>query len=316
MDGNLELTIIIVSWNTRDILLNCIKSISDEILPVSHQIIVVDNASSDNSVEAVRESFPEVIVIENHANFGFAKANNVAITRSKSEYVCLVNSDVIVLSGCIEALLEFMRRHTDVGIIGPKLLNADGSFQLSCKRFPTLWKTLCVALGLHKLFPHSSLFCGTQMTDLDENAIQDVQSIAGAFCLVRRSAIDQVGLLDEDFFFYGEDVDWCKRFHDAGFRVIYYPLAKAVHLGGSSSSKDPLRFNQELYSAKLRYWNKHHSKLSKLLFVLIMMGHLTTRILFIILQQIFSRSEKVNLKDKLHSYTSGLLFYKRHFLKS
>ncbi len=306
---HVELSIVIISWNTRELLLDCIRSLKNLRVPGGYQIIVIDNASSDESAKAVREAFPDVVVVENTTNLGFAKANNLAIEQSKSEYICLVNSDVIVLNGCIEALLKYMKEHTDVGVIGPKLLNGDGSFQLSCKRFPTVWRTLCVALGLHRVFPNLPLFCGTEMTDLDENTTQDVEAIAGAFLLARRSAIDQVGLLDEDFFFYGEDIDWCKRFHNAGFRVTYYPLAKSIHLGGASSSKDSLRFNQELYRAKLLYWKKHHSDVDRLLFLLIMINHLTLRIIITIIKKIFNKSKNIYVKDTISSYSKLVSFF-------
>lgn len=308
------LDIIIINWNTCELLLQCLRSLDKVKLFSKHRIIVVDNGSSDGSAKEVSDNRPDVILIENHENYGFAKGNNIGICQSQSEYVCLINSDVIVLDGCIESLIDFMISHTDVGMIGPKLLNADGSFQLSCKRFPTVWNAFCMAVGLHRVFPKSRYFCGTEMTDICEHVIQDVEAIAGAFLLVRRATISEIGLLDEDFFFYGEDIDWCKRVHDGGWRLVYYPLAKAVHLGGSSSSKDPFRFQQELYSAKLRYWKKHHGKLRRTLFVLIIMSHLAARIFALRLWQLGSKTTDLEMEERLSSYSTGLLLLRNHLM--
>ena len=153
-----EISIVIASWNAKRHLLKCLKSIGKTVTNHSHEIIVVDNSSSDGSADAVASQFPQVVLIRNQENLGFAKANNIGIRASSGQYVCLINSDVIVLRGCIEKLIEFMDSRPAAGIVGPRILNPDGSPQPQCRHFPTLWNGFCQAMGLNKLFPKSAFF--------------------------------------------------------------------------------------------------------------------------------------------------------------
>ncbi|OHB66566.1 MAG: hypothetical protein A2Y77_14515 [Planctomycetes bacterium RBG_13_62_9] len=271
----MDTSVIIVSWNARDYLLNCLRSLAN---PVGHtqEVLVVDNASTDGSGEAVAEQFPQVRLIRNRENVGFARANNIGIKEAKGRYLALINSDVIVLDRCLPRLLAFMDANPEAGICGPRILNPDRTLQARCRHFPTVWNNLCQISGLNRLFPKSSFFSESFMRYWPHDEVRKVDVITGCFWFVRAEAVNGVGLLDDGFFFYGEDVDWCKRFHDAGWDVVFYPHAEAIHFGGGSSRNAPVRFYLELQKADLRYWRKHHGRLGQCsCWSLILLRHLT-----------------------------------------
>ena len=275
----LDLSIIIVSWNAKSYLLQCIESLASETSSHNMEIIVVDNASTDGSPEAVQKKYPYIKLIQNKTNSGFAKANNIGIRQSEGRYVCLVNSDVKVLNGCIDYLCDYMDNHPSIGILGPKIINPDMTLQHSCRKFPTLWNNFCSATGLTKILPKSRIFCGEEMQfSLSEKA-HKVDALSGCFLMVRRKAIDEVGLFDELFFIYSEDIDWCKRFWNAGWEVVYLPYAKAIHYGGGSSSNAPVRFAIEKEQAVFQYWSKHHGWPSSFFLSFIFLLHHSLRII-------------------------------------
>lgn len=257
-----EVSIVIVSWNTKQLLVECIESISVENAAFPIEVIVVDNASTDGSAEEIAERFPWVRLIRNESNLGFAKANNIGIRSATGNYVCLINSDVKLRQGCLVELHRFLEGHPAVGIAGPRILYPDLTMQMSCKSFPSLWNSFCAAVGLDKLFPKSKLFSGDHMAFFGHDTTRPVDVLAGVFWMVRRGALEQIGLLDESFFFYGEDVDWCKRFWESGWEVVFYPDAEAIHHLGSSSSNAPVKYYIEQRKAKLSYWRKHHSRVN------------------------------------------------------
>lgn len=270
-----DVSVIIVSWNAKAHLLNCLHSLIDTANGYSQELIVVDNASSDGSPDVVASQFPAVKLIKNAENLGFAKANNIGMQTSRGRYVCLINSDVIVLEGCIEKLMAFMDENHNVGMTGPRILNPDHSLQVQCRRFPTIWNNICQALGFNKLFPKSAIFSEPFMNYWAHDKVQKVDVITGCFWMVRRKAVDKVGLLDEDFFIYAEDIDWCKRFNKAGWDVLFYPEAEAIHIGGASSDNAPIKFYLEMQKADLQYWRKHHGKLGQASYlVLIFLRHM------------------------------------------
>lgn len=274
-----DISIVIVSWNARQHLLNCLKSIRDTAENLSIEIIVVDNASADGSPETVVRQFPNVHLIRNDDNLGFAKGNNIGIRRSKGRYMCLINSDVIVQANCLEEMLSFMDDHPRIGMMGPRLSFPDGRFQASCRRLPTLWASFIQAFGLHMLFPRSGWFPEAFMTRNEHTRVRDVEVLSGAFWMVRREALDQVGGLDERFFLYGEDKDWCKRFADADWRIVYYPRVAAVHVGAGSSTSDPTRFSLEQHKAQFIYWRKHKGRFGQASYTVVALLHNTLRLL-------------------------------------
>lgn len=269
---------IIVNWNGRDYLLNCLASLEDP-RGFTQETIVVDNASTDGSYEAVEQRFPHVRLIRNAENVGFAKANNQAMRQAAGRYLVLVNSDVVVLEGCLNKLIAFMDSNPGVGLAGPKILNPDRTLQARCRHFPTIWNNLCQVFGLNRLFPNAPLFSEPYMRYWAHDDVRSVDVITGCFWIVRHEAVKQVGLLDEGFFFYGEDIDWCKRFHDGGWDVVFHPHAQAIHFGGASSANAPLRFYLELQKADMQYWRKHHGRMGQFSYATIILLRHMLRIL-------------------------------------
>lgn len=305
------ISFIIVNWNTKDILSKCLKSIYDNKPSYSMEIILVDNASTDGSADLVRATFPEVIIIQNDSNLGFAKANNIGIRKSKGRYVCLINSDVLILENCMNLMIEFIDKNPTVGILSPKLLQPDFSLNSNCRKFPTLWNNLTAALGLHILFSKSSFFSTVEMSYFNHDEIRDIEVIAGSFWLVRRKAIDQVGLLDEDFFIYAEDMDWCRRFWSAGWRVVFFPQANAIHYHGSSSSKMPIKLQIQQYRAGLHYWKKYHGRLEIFFIRVIWLFTVTRRLIAATVLYLIRRYKRVLLDKKCSKGTNDDI--KRHF---
>ncbi len=265
----IDLSIVIVSWNAKTFLQKCIISIIKEGINFNLQIIVVDNASTDGSPEMVDKLFPKVELIRNEKNLGFAKANNIGINECNGRYICLINSDVEVLPRCFDELITYITKHSDIGLLGPKIINPNGSLQRSCKGYATPWNMFCRALALDTLFPAIKLFGGRMLTYWNHDTTQEVDVVNGCFWVVNKAALDKVGLLDENFFIYAEDVDWCKRFTLAGWKVIYFTGAQAIHYGGASSDNSPIRFYLEMQKANFLYWKKHHTHLAQMSFLMI-----------------------------------------------
>lgn len=266
----LDLSVVIVTWNAVDFTRACLESLEQAADGLAMEIIVVDNASSDGTPEMVERGYPQVQLIRNLKNEGFARANNIGIRASHGQYIALLNSDVTVPSNCLRELHGFMRKSPTVGIAGPSMLGAGGERRRSCMRFPTLWSSFCRALALDTVLKTSPAFAGFLMGDFGHDRTMDVEVLNGWFWIVNRQALEQVGELDERFFIYGEDIDWCFRFRSAGWRVVFYPGAEAVHYGGASSSNAPVRFYLELQKANAQFWRKHRGRLANI-------GYLTTQ---------------------------------------
>lgn len=258
-----RISVLIVSWNARDYLRDCLNSIHQTGASVVQEVIVVDNASTDGSPEMVAEQFPGVILIKSSENLGFARANNLGIKRASGAYLALVNSDVIVHPNCLQQLAAVFDHQQDVGLAGPKILGRDGNLQLTCGLLPTVWNTICEFFLLYRVFPNSSWFAGFQMRSQKLVLNGMTETLSGCFLLARRAAVDKVGGLDEGFFFYAEDIDWCKRFWDAGWKLMFVPDAVATHFGGGSSANAPLRYCVEILRANLIYWKKHHGNFGR-----------------------------------------------------
>ena len=263
-----DISIVIVTWNGKKYALECLDSLRTLNSTLRIEVIVVDNASTDGTPEAIRESYPEVRLIQNEANLGFAKANNVGLAAANGEFLCLVNSDVVVPPGCFEKMVDYMRAHTDVGLLGPKMLSPTGGVGQSVNRLPTVWNYFCFALGLHVLVPNSRLFGGYIMASYPYDKTEDVEVLTGWFWMVPRAALEQVGGLDERFFMYGEDLDWSHRFLKARWRVVFFAEAEALHYGAASSGQAPTRFYVEMIRANLQYFRKHYGWLGGLGFLL------------------------------------------------
>jgi GT2 family glycosyltransferase len=296
-------SIIIVSWNARGYLHDCLVSIRETGAAMVGQVIVVDNGSSDGSPEMVAQDFPEVELIQTGSNLGFARANNIGLKRASGAYVALINSDVIVHEKCIERLVEFLERHPSVGLVGPKIVSGDSHVQPSCRRLPSLWNTTCRALAIDGLMSQHPWFSGQAIRDSDPKAAAEVEVLSGCFWLARREAVAQVGGLDERFFFYAEDLDWCKRMWDAGWQVTYLPEASATHFGGGSSGNAPLRYSIELLRANLIYWRKHYGRPGQTFFYLLSVLHHALRLVARGSKQLFGNdSSGENAYKRMRSF--------------
>lgn len=261
-------SLVIVTWNAKGHVFECLSSLCKLRELGEHEIIVVDNNSTDGTPELIKEQFPNIRLIRNANNYGFAKGTNVGIKEARGEYISLINSDVIVPAGCIENMYRHMVRNRNIGLLGPRMLGIDKQVNRSTMVFPTVWNTFCHAVALDSVFKRSKLFGGFLMKELDSQETMDVDVLNGWFWMVRREALAQVGLLDERFFIYGEDIDWCRRFHQSGWRVVLFSEASAVHYGGASSKRSPIRFYIEMQRANLQYWQKHCGHLSTLGFLM------------------------------------------------
>jgi GT2 family glycosyltransferase len=260
----MELSIVIVGWNAKHYLELCLESLEESPPRRTMEILVVDNASADGSAEMIEARFPHVKLIRSTENLGFSKGNNVAIRQCQGRYIALVNPDVIVLPGCLDALADFLDRNPKVGNVGPRVLNPDGTLQSSCRRFPTLWNNFCSTTALAKAFKGSSFFAGEHMFYFPHDRRMAVDVIVGCFSMIRREAFDAVGLLDEDLFMYGDDVDWCRRSWNAGWEVVFFPGAQAIHDRGKITAPYPVRFAVAQQRSVIHYWKKHHSFLGVL----------------------------------------------------
>jgi len=207
----------------------------------------------------VETKFPQVKLLKNQENLGFTKGNNVGIKASTGKYVFLLNSDIKVFEGCIDALADFLDQNPGVGWVAPRVLNRDLTLQCTCRKDPTLWNTFCADTGLAKLFRNSDFFSGEQMFFFKGEKTTDREVLMGCFSALRRQAIEEVGLMDEGFYMYGDELDWCRRFRQGGWRVVYHPSGQAIHYGGTSTvKKDPVRFAVLQQHSELRYWQKYH----------------------------------------------------------
>jgi GT2 family glycosyltransferase len=228
---SIDVSVIIVNFNTVLLLRECLMSLEKADMGIySAEVIVVDNGSVDGSIEMVKKEFPSILLIENKENTGFAKANNIGIKKSSGRYVLLLNSDTEVNHRTLSVMVSYMDTHSDVGVSTCKLLLRDGSMDPACHRgAPTPWAAFSYYLKLEILFPHSSMFAQYHQTYKNLSTTHDVDIISGAFFLVRREVIEKVGSLDEEYFFYGEDMDWCIRIKRAGWRVVFNPTVTILH---------------------------------------------------------------------------------------
>ncbi len=235
----IKLSIIIVNWNVKELLKKCLKSIFGTLVNLDFEVIVVDNNSSDGSVNMIKKKFPAVKLIINNKNVGFSKANNQAIKKSNSPYTLLLNPDTIIHLDALEILANFLDEHKDVAVVGPKVLNEDGSIQHECARhFPTPLSEFFVLTGLYKKFPKNKWFGYYLMNYWDHNDAREVDCISGSCMMIRKDILDKIGLLDEKFFMYGEDVDLCYRIKQVDYKIWYLPEATITHFAGKSSEKN------------------------------------------------------------------------------
>lgn len=257
----MDLSVIIVNYNVRQFLENALTSIGRALDGMAGEVIVVDNASDDGSATMVREKFPAVRLIASDANLGFARANNLALRESRGRYLLLINPDTIVQEDTFRVMLEFLDVHPTVGLAGCKILNPDGSFQLPCRRsFPTPWVAFTKIAGLSSLFPRTRLFGRYNLTYLDPDASYEVDAVSGSFMMLRREVYEAIGGLDEAFFMYGEDLDWCYRVKKAGWQVYYVHETRIIHFKGESTRRSNIDEVRVFYGAMELFVQKHFNR--------------------------------------------------------
>ena len=258
----INLSICIVSYQARDLLRDCLRSIYGTVDSLSFEIIVVDNFSADGAPEMLREEFPAVQLLTNNENTGFTRPYNQAMRLTQGRYVVILNPDTLLLPNAIAELARFLDSHPEVGIVGPKVLNRDGTLQKQCRRSEARpWDAFCYFSGLSRLFPHNKRFAGYLMTYLSEDLIHEAEAVSGSCMMIRREVIDQIGYLDELFFAYQEDTDYCRRARLAGWKVFYNPSAQIIHYGGEGGSKvQPFRSIIEWHRSYYLYYRKHFAR--------------------------------------------------------
>ena len=259
------LSIIIVNWNTRNLLQNCLSSILDSHLNLKYEVFVVDNASKDGSVEMVQEHFPMVKLIANEINLGFSKANNQAIKRSSGEYILLLNPDTTVKSCTLAKMVSFMDNHKDVDILGPKILSPDETVQFTCARnFPNLCLEFFNVSKLDRKFPKSKLFGSYLISYWNHLNSREIDLLSGACMLIKKEVFKDIGLLDESFYMFYDDVDFCYRAKRKGYTIYYYADVSIIHYGGGSwvgTTKSKQRTKFITYQSMYKYYCKTRSRI-------------------------------------------------------
>lgn len=257
----MDLSVVIVNYNTRDLLRDCLHSVFNSKVDFEYAVIVVDNCSPDDSVKMVQREFPQVQLIASDVNGGYAYGNNLGLRQAKGQHLLLLNADTVLPPTALQDMMDFMEEHPDAGVAGPKLLLADGSLDLACRRsFPTLDVAFYRLLGLSKRYPESPRYNRYNLGYLDPDQMAEVDSVVGAFMWIRRQALDQAGLLDERFFMYAEDLDLCYRIKvDHGWKVYYNPAVVVTHYKSQSTRKRWVPMTVEFYRAMWRFHKKHYA---------------------------------------------------------
>ncbi len=248
----IDLSVIIVNWNTRDLLGRCLESVYHAAGPLKIEVLVVDNGSADGSAAMVRQRFAQTQLIANAENVGFARANNQALAKSRGRYLMLLNSDTLVLGDALQLLVAYMHLHPTVGAAGPRLLNADGSLQASCHPLLTPGREFWRLMFLERVVRRATY----AVERWDPVLPREVEVIKGACMVVRRAVLDQVGLLDDRYFMYSEEMDLCYRISQAGWALYWVPQAQVVHYGGVSTRQMADAMYIELYRSKIQFWKK------------------------------------------------------------
>lgn len=260
----IDLSIITVSWNVRDLLRECLHSVAAGQGDLKLEMIVVDSASADGSPEMIEQEFPWVKLIASQENLGFPRGNNTGIHQASGRYILLLNPDTVIIDDALSVMVEYLNQHVDVGGLGAQLLNQDGSIQSSRRRFPTFLTALFESTWLERIAP-SSINRQYFAEDLPDDETADVDWVTGACLMVPRKVIEHVGLLDEGYFMYSEELDWCRRIVDAGWRIVYLPQAKIMHYIGKSSEQAVTDRHINFQQAKLRYFRKYHGRFTTII---------------------------------------------------
>jgi hypothetical protein len=317
----MKLSIIIVSWNVKDILSDCLDSILRSASAFQYEIIVVDNAGTDGTADHIKKNFPAIRVIENSENRGFAAACNQGTSLAAGQYLFFLNPDTVLLDDTLNKLVDFMESNPDIALCGPRILNRDKTLQASVRNFPS-WRgafyryTILKYLGLFK-----SHFEKWHNRGFDYDKQADIEQLIGAAMIIRKETFERVGRFDERYFMYYEEVDFCKRLKDRGLRVVYYPDSRLIHLGGKSAKQIPAKTRFMMFQSLLLYLRKHETKYSyALLSILFKIGLLSRQlyelIVFFIAFQMCRLSANTKRATKCSvRYKSASEFLLKYYLK-
>ncbi len=257
----MTLSIVILSWNNREAIGNCLRSIYDTTHLIHFEVIVSDNASVDGSVRLIREQFPQVVIIENSANLGFGKGNNAAFPFCRGKWTLILNQDTIVHDGALDEWIEYAQRHSGAGAFGCRVLNLDGSYQGCARPFPTIWREWVAALHLQSFsFLSKTVFLPDEYYGWNGDSERAIDWQAGCALLIRSDLLKKLGGFDERFYFYWEDVDLCRRVWAAEYPILYAPHVTITHLGAQSTKQSPIAFEVDRYKNRYRYFFKYFGK--------------------------------------------------------
>ncbi len=290
------LSIIIVNFNTKEYLKYCLNSISEFTSDLNYEIIVVDNASSDGSVEMLNDEFKKIKKIYNQTNVGFASANNQAIKIAEGELILLLNSDTRILDNAIGKTMDFMNENPNASIVGCKLLNPDGTLQPSCRSFPTLWNLFTESTFLYKLFSKNKLFGKYYMSYFDHNSILQVDVVMGAFMMIRREVFKKIGYFDEAYFMYTEETDLCFRAKAHNYKIYFSPTAEIIHYGGGSNDNNQQYFLNMHYS-QLQFIRSNFHGINKFLGIILKQLGIVIRIPVYLILSIFTFNRTLLFKS-------------------
>jgi len=254
----MDLSIVVVNWNTKDLLEDCLNSVQSGLRDIEAEVIVIDNASTDGSVEMVYRKFPQTRLIANFDNRGFAAANNQGFEKARGRHVLLLNSDTIVHRDVLARSVEYLDENPNVGMMGCRVINGDGSTQMTCSQFPTFTNLLIQTVGANRL--GGRCFKRYQMLDWDRDDERDVEVISGCYLMVRAEVIGEIGNLDEAFFCYGEETDWCRRCSEAGWRLKFAPIGEITHFGSGSTRRMNHVRDLMLTEGTVRLHRKHYGR--------------------------------------------------------
>lgn len=261
----IDLTISIVNWNTKNYLKQCLQSIIEKIVDIAYEIIVVDNNSEDGSVDMVQSNFPEIKLIRNNTNFGFAKASNQAYKISSGKYILLLNPDIEIVNSAVQGMIDFMESNPRVGALGPKLITSNGNLDPSCRNIPNFFTDFVESSFLDILFPKSKFFNYLKMGNWNHNQIREVEQLKGACILFRREALEKSGFMDEQFFMYYEEVDLCYRIKKTGCKIYFLPRVEVIHHGGGSAKQIESEAIYQRLKSKIKFFRKHYGNKAKVI---------------------------------------------------
>ncbi|RMD60697.1 glycosyltransferase family 2 protein [Candidatus Parcubacteria bacterium] len=303
----MDLSIIIVNHNTKTFLEQLLMSLRKTVKKTRYEVIVVDNASHDGSIEMVRRCFADVVLLRNDCNLGFSKANNQAAQRANGEHLLFLNPDTVVNDHAIDEMVAFLGKRPDVGAVGCKLLNEDGSLQRSCGRFPSLLIELSTRTLLSRIFPQSPYFTRHKLADWDYSSVRSVDWISGACLMVRKAVFDELAGFDENIFMFYDDVELCFRMRQRGWDILFYPYVSVYHFhGGSWRQRREIPIKQNIVNA-LYYYRKHHSKLELAVLHVLLLLEILLSFIFVVGWLSF-QEPKSTTKSRLRGLTGGLQY--------